>query len=94
MIDKRDLQAALKYGECEETYSQRGERRLKLIFADIVYITDETSTREIACWAKPGAGLYVEKHPISKKAELAHKESCERIFLFLTAPFTSLGTQI
>ena len=88
LIDKRDLQAALKYGECEETFSERGERRLKYTFADIVYITDETSTHEITCWAKPGAGLDVEKHPISKKAELAHKEACERI-LMDTSSWTS-----
>ena len=47
LIDKRDLQAAVKYGTCEESYNQNGIRRLKYTFADIVYITDETGTREI-----------------------------------------------
>lgn len=49
-IDKRDLQAAVKYGTCEESYNQNGIRRLKYTFADTVYITDETGTKEITIW--------------------------------------------
>ena len=79
MIDKRDLQAAVKYGKCEESYNQNGIRRLKYTFADIVYITDETATKEITCWAIPGAGLDVQKHPISESMKSRHKKACEHI---------------
>ncbi|CAM9916247.1 unnamed protein product, partial [Heterosigma akashiwo] len=81
LIDKRDLQAAVKHGKCEVTYSTRPpyRKRLKYTFADVVYITDETSRHEITSWAVPGAGLDVQKHPISKVMKLKHKQACERI---------------
>ena len=79
MIDKRDLQAAVKHGKCEVSYNQNGIRRLKYTFADIVYITDETSTREITSWVTPGAGLDVQKHPISHSMKMKHEQACTRI---------------
>jgi Mg-chelatase subunit ChlD len=79
LIDKRDLQAALKYGTREKSYNQRGNCQWKYRFADIVYITDETGRREITSWAKPGAGLDIEKVKISEKMKLGHKRACKRI---------------
>ena len=61
LIDKRDLKAAVKYGSRKVSRNQRGELNWKYTFADIVYITDSTSTREITSWAKPGAGLDIVK---------------------------------
>jgi hypothetical protein len=52
-ICKRDLAAAVKYGVQERGFPHphTGETRWKYTFAGIVYITDETSTREITSWA-------------------------------------------
>eukprot|EP01041_Mallomonas_annulata_P009129 gene9129-18910_t len=52
-IMKRDLQAAVKYGLKERGFNRpkTGEPRWKYTFADVVYITDETSTNEITSWA-------------------------------------------
>jgi hypothetical protein len=54
-ISKRDLQAAIKYGKREKAASHpgTGEHRWKYTFADVVYITDETSTIEITSWTVP-----------------------------------------
>ena len=79
MIDKRDLQAALKYGTRERSLNQRGVPQWKYTFADIVYITDQTSTREITSWAKPGVGIDVEKRHISEQMKQKHKGACERL---------------
>ena len=51
LIQKSDLQAALKYGTREVSINQRGELCYKYRFADIVYITDATFTKEITSWA-------------------------------------------
>ena len=55
-MTKRDLQAAVKYGAKERT-----GRGWKYTFADVVYITDITSTVEITSWA---VQLPLEKIPI------------------------------
>lgn len=75
-IDKLDLQAAVKYGKCEE--SKCG--RLQYSFADIVYITDSSSTHEITSWViSDTSGFDIAKRPISKQEEVRHFESCEPI---------------
>ena len=79
LIDKRDLQAAVRYGTRKKSYNQRGILGWKYTYADIVYITDETSRHEITSWAIPGAGLDVEKHGISANMRLAHASACQRI---------------
>lgn len=54
-ITKRDLQAAIKYGTktrghpCQLT----GDIRWKYEFADVIYITDSSSEREITSYVKP-----------------------------------------
>eukprot|EP01038_Epipyxis_sp_PR26KG_P011609 gene11609-15547_t len=52
-ISKKDLQAAVKYGTKERGFPnpRTGEVRWKYTFADIVYITDATSTSEVTSWA-------------------------------------------
>lgn len=79
LINKRDLKAAVKYGKKELNYNQRGDLNYKYTFADVVYITDITSRKEITAWAVPGAGLDVAKHPISSAMKAEHKESCRLI---------------
>ena len=56
-IEKKDLQSAVKYGtkELSQKRLKNGTSpiRYKYTFADIVYITDKTSTREITSWVLP-----------------------------------------
>ena len=51
-ISIRDLQSAVKYGIKEIGYPGRmGEKRFKYTYADVVYMTDGTSQKEITSWA-------------------------------------------
>lgn len=79
LVSKRDLQAALKYGSRVASLNQRGELAWKCTFADVVFIVDRTLTKEITCWAKPGAGLDVEKQHITSEMERAHKAARTRL---------------
>ncbi|CAM9961370.1 unnamed protein product [Ectocarpus sp. 6 AP-2014] len=56
-IARIDLQSAVKYGEKQQAAPDRatGARRWRYTHANIVYITDETSTKEITCYAKPNS---------------------------------------
>ena len=49
-ISARDLKSAIKYGQKEVQY-RNGVKRWKYTFADVVYITDETSTIEVTSYA-------------------------------------------
>lgn len=55
-IEKRDLQAAVKYGTRTRSLNQRGRCNYKFVFKGIVYITDATCRNEITSWALPGSG--------------------------------------
>ena len=79
LIAKRDLQAALKYGECKMSINQRGQVTWKYTFADVVFIVDPTKKREITCWATPGAGLDVEKRRITPQISHAHQTALGRL---------------
>jgi hypothetical protein len=79
LIEKRDLQAALMRGVRELSLNPRGYVNWKYTFADVVFITDERCTREITCWAIPGAGLDVEKRTISEAMQSAHRIAISRI---------------
>ena len=71
-LTKRDLQAAVKHGIKEPGHSGRW----KYTFADVVYITDSTSTSEVTSYSLP---LPLDKISISK-AELGKiKERTRRI---------------
>ena len=79
LIEKRDLQAALKHGKCEVSYNPRGELCWKYRFADIIYITDASHTREITSFAVPGSGLDVELVTITAEMKRKHDEACWHI---------------
>ena len=54
-IDRRDLQAAVRHGrkQAAKRDPRTGAQRWKYTYADIIYITDETSTQEITSWVAP-----------------------------------------
>jgi hypothetical protein len=52
-ICKRDLQAAVKYGAKSPGRVVKGQTRWMYEFADVIYITDESSTKEITSYVKP-----------------------------------------
>jgi hypothetical protein len=73
-IFKRDLQAAVAHGKKELARPCRrtGEPRWQYTFADVVYITDATSTREITSWTIP---LPLHKAEISEVDEDMHRSA-------------------
>lgn len=74
LISKSDLQAAVKYGEKEASYeNSNGELRWKYTFRGIVYITDETSRREITSWPIPAFGFDVPLVKITEKMRRYHR---------------------
>jgi len=77
-IDKRDLQAAVKYGTKTEGFPcpRSGEKRWRYTFADVVFVTDETGRYEITSWPVPGAGLDVELVKITPEIQRAHNNAC------------------
>jgi hypothetical protein len=60
MIEKRDLQAAVKHGleETAKPHPRTGEGRLKFTYNGIVYITDLTGTREVTSYAAENLPLH------------------------------------
>ena len=76
-ISKRDLQAAVKYGTKERGFPhpRTGELRWKYTFADVVYITDESSTIEVTSWVLE---LPIEPMNISQRAVEQHQEARRR----------------
>lgn len=78
LIEKRDLQAAVKHGIRTVSRNPRGELNYRYEFAEVVFITDATSTKEVTSWAAPGAGLDVALVDITPAMEKAHAEAlCE-----------------
>ena len=72
-INKRDLQAAVKYGVREPAgLSKLGAPRCRYTFAGVVFITDETSRHEITSWPLPGCGFDVPLVDIDKAMAAAH----------------------
>jgi hypothetical protein len=73
-IYKRDLQAAVAHGAKEQGMPCRktGEPRWKFTFADVVYITDATATREITSWTIP---LPLRKAKVSEVDEDMHRSA-------------------
>ncbi|KAJ3061386.1 hypothetical protein HDU99_005579, partial [Rhizoclosmatium hyalinum] len=70
-IDKKDLLAAVKFGVKEAAYPCRatGATRLKYTFANIVYITDETSRREVTSYVLP---IGIDRVPVSRDDNEMH----------------------
>ena len=79
-IEKKDLQSAVKNGTKEHQLRRLKDGttavRYKYTFADIVYITDETSTREITSWVLP---LPLEHVRISDNDEHQYQAAKARI---------------
>lgn len=86
-IDTRDLQAAIKYGTKEMVHCKNGHRkgelRWKYTFAEVVYITDATSTNEITSWTFP---LPLQKAPLDSKTK---RQICEQKIRLAKTPITS-----
>lgn len=78
LVSKRDLQAALKHGSRVASRNSKG-LAWKYTFADVVFIVDQSLTKEITCWAKPGAGLDVEKQHITSEMVSAHQAARIRL---------------
>ena len=71
----RDLQAAVKYGKKEVAWeTNKGVViRWKHTFKGVVFITDDTSTREITTWPEPGFGYDVPLVDITQTMERHHR---------------------
>lgn len=74
-LTKRDLRLARNYGEKETVYNDRGHKGYKFTFADIVYLTDETTDREITSWPVQACGIDVQKRVITKTMEAEHDKA-------------------
>jgi Alpha-kinase family/von Willebrand factor type A domain len=74
-IDKKDLQAALKYGTRKRIRTSR--RKFQYTYNHIVYIVEETPQyrREITCYAEP---LVLERVPLTKDMEERHHRAVLR----------------
>ena len=75
LISKSDLQAAVKYGEKEASSRTATVAilRWKYTFRGIVYITDETSRREITSWPIPAFGFDVPLVEITENMRRDHR---------------------
>jgi hypothetical protein len=71
-IGKRDLQAAVRHGVKKKAFSRNGKRNWMYTFADIVYITDESSTTEITSYALP---IEMEEVPSSNSDVRMHDQA-------------------
>jgi len=75
-ISKRDLQAAVKYGTCQEGYPRKnGEPTWRFTHANIVHITSDTKQREITSWVEQ---LPFEIVNISPRMQKQYDESKKR----------------
>ena len=74
-ISKRDLQQAIKYGIKTPGYPSRsGDQRWVFEFADIIYVTDSTCTKEITSYVKPiKLPLFTTTDEELRKFQLHHK---------------------
>ena len=80
-ISKRDLEAAVKYGKKEPAIfnARDGEQRWMYTFADIVYLTDSTSTREITSWPLECCGIDIKKKTITQEMYKQHEKDIEML---------------
>ncbi|CAM9853923.1 unnamed protein product [Pylaiella littoralis] len=77
-IDRRDLQAAVKHGLKQQAKNDpySGAKRWRYTYADVVYITDHTSTQEITSWVKP---IGIPKADLTLKQIGEHEAAKERL---------------
>lgn len=76
-IAKRDLQAAVRYGEKTPSHPcpRTGNQRWIFTFADIVYVTDETCSREITSWPALACGIDIEKVDVTDAMQAEHRKA-------------------
>ena len=80
-IGKRDLKAAVKHGTREPGRpTSSGEPTWKYTFADVVYITDSTSRKEITSWPETAVPC---KH-VDIESVLVGNIFCRRSHLYTT----------
>ena len=75
-IDKKDLQAAKKYGQRQRYYRSNGQRTAKYVYKDITYIVNEVTGEEITCYAK---ALELEKVPLTLSMQSEYAIACRNI---------------
>ena len=76
-IDKKDLQAAKKYGERKESHATRyGDPTAIYTHKDIVYITNERTGEEITSYTVP---LHLDYVPIDETMQNTHDEALQKI---------------
>jgi hypothetical protein len=78
-ISKRNLLAAVKYGSKKKIGNPSGVGgffRWKYTFAEVVYITDSTSTKEITSWTFP---LPLQKAPVNREMQRQMNEQKNRL---------------
>ena len=81
-IDKKDLKAAIKFGECEPHYygnqKERGGKTkfFRYTYQDIVYIVDKKTKKEVTCYARP---ITLDKIPTTRQMELVHQEAVQKV---------------
>ena len=77
-IDRLDLQAAVKLGQKESGWPDptTGAARWKYTHADIVYITDASSTREITSYAVP---VDIPHPPLTRACRWSHEAAKKRL---------------
>eukprot|EP00241_Pyramimonas_parkeae_P004104 CAMPEP_0114246224 /NCGR_PEP_ID=MMETSP0058-20121206/12339_1 /TAXON_ID=36894 /ORGANISM="Pyramimonas parkeae, CCMP726" /LENGTH=673 /DNA_ID=CAMNT_0001359377 /DNA_START=223 /DNA_END=2241 /DNA_ORIENTATION=- len=80
-IGIRDLKAAVKHGTKEPGFPcpRTGELRWLYTFADVVYVTDESSKREITSWPAPAAGMDLQTVTVTQSMRNDHEQNLMRI---------------
>ena len=81
-IDKKDLKAAIRFGECEPHYYGKQKERggktniFRYTYQDIVYIVDKKTKKEVTCYARP---ITLDKIPTTRQMELVHQEAVQKV---------------
>eukprot|EP00798_Chlamydomonas_sp_ICE-L_P013532 gene13532-19402_t len=78
-IRKKDLQAAVKHGHRVRSRGPGGVRRWKYTFAEIVYVTDDTSREEVTSWVLP---VEISEVPTTRGDIGVHEESARKLRMF------------
>ena len=74
-IFKQDLQAAVKYGTCEESHHPTHSKlRYKFVYDGIVYITEADKTTSVTCWAENQLPLEAAPLSTSELKQIAEKK--------------------
>lgn len=77
-IALQELNATIRNGSKERVHGPKGEPRWKYRFGGVVFITDDSSTREITSWPQPGWGIDLEKKNITLQMQHDHEQALTR----------------